>query len=189
MQNLLAFADRIDRLNAALGRAAAWCVLFMVAAQFLVVVLRYVFGIGSVWLQESVLYSHAALILLVAAWTLWAGGHVRVDIFYAGMSGRAKAWVDLAGAVLLLLPFMAALIYFAAPYVGRSWAIFERSREVGGLPLIWLLKTLIPLFAVLLALQGVAQAIRAGSALQSLPPDPPRAAPGMALPRGARDAV
>ena len=161
MQKLLALAHSIDRLNAAIGRAAAWCVLFMVAAQFLVVLLRYVFGIGSVWLQESVVYAHAALILLTAAWTLWAGGHVRVDIFYAGMSERAKAQVDLLGAVILLLPFMAAVMFLAMPYVARSWAIYERSREVGGIPLVWLLKTLIPLFAVLLGLQGIAQAIRA----------------------------
>lgn len=161
MGKLLALAHSIDRLNAAIGRAAAWCVLFMVAAQFLVVLLRYVFGVGSVWLQESVLYAHAALILLAAAWTLWAGGHVRVDIFYAGMSERAKARVDLFGAVILLLPFMIALGYYTMPYVARSWAIFERSREIGGIPLVWLLKTLIPLFAVLLGLQGIAQAIRA----------------------------
>lgn len=161
MEKLLALAHGIDRLNAALGRAAAWCVLFMVAAQFLVVLLRYVFGIGSVWLQESVLYAHAGLILLAAAWTLWAGGHVRVDIFYAGMSARGRARIDLAGAVILLLPFTIALLYFAMPYVSRSWAIFEGSREVGGIPLVWLLKTLIPLFAILLALQGIAQAIRA----------------------------
>ena len=161
MQKLLALAHSIDRLNAAIGRAAAWCVLFMVAAQFLVVLLRYVFGIGSVWLQESVFYAHAGLILLTAAWTLWAGGHVRVDIFYAGLSERAKARADLLGALILLLPFMAALVWLAMPYTARSWAIFERSREVGGIPLVWLLKTLIPLFAVLLGLQGIAQAIRA----------------------------
>ena len=161
MQKLLALAHNIDRVNAAIGRAAAWCVLFMVAAQFLVVLLRYVFGIGSVWLQESVFYAHAGLILLTAAWTLWVGGHVRVDVFYGGMSERAKARVDLLGALILLLPFMAALLFFAAPYVARSWAIFERSREVGGIPLVWILKTLIPLFALLLGLQGIAQAIRA----------------------------
>lgn len=158
---LVAVADRIDRLNAAIGRAAAWCVLVMVGVQFLVVVLRYVFGIGSIWLQESVIYAHAALILLAAGWTLWAGGHVRVDIFYAGMRARKKAWVDLAGALLLLMPFMLALVFLSLPYVSRSWMIFERSREVGGIPLVWLLKTLIPLFAILLGLQGIAQAIRA----------------------------
>src|SRR4051812_36302632 len=123
--HLIAVANRIDRLNAAIGRGAAWCVLVMVAVQFLVVVLRYVFGIGSVWLQESVIYAHAVLILMTAAWTLWAGGHVRVDIFYSGMSERARARIDLLGALLLLLPFMAALIWLSMPYVSRSWAIAE----------------------------------------------------------------
>jgi TRAP-type mannitol/chloroaromatic compound transport system permease small subunit len=165
MQKLLVLAHGIDRLNTAIGRGAAWCVLMMVAVQFLVVVLRYVFGVGSVWLQESVVYAHAVLILLTAAWTLWAGGHVRVDIFYSGMSERGRARIELAGAMLLLLPFMAALIWLSLPYVSRSWAILESSREVGGLPLVWLLKTLIPLFATLLALQGIAQAIRAWRAL------------------------
>ena len=163
------FANRIDRLNAAIGRAAAWCVLVMVAVQFLVVVLRYVFGMGSVWLQESVIYAHSVLILMTAAWTMLAGGHVRVDIFYSGMSERARARTDLLGAVLLLLPFMAALIWLSLPYVARSWAIVESSREFGGIPLVWLLKTLIPLFALMMALQGVAQAIRALSAFRPAP--------------------
>src|SRR5262245_26812852 len=106
MPVMLALADRIDRVTSAIGRAAAWCALTMVAAQFAVVVLRYAFGIGSVWLQESIVYAHAALILLAAAWTLYAGGHVRVDVFYAEASPRTKALVDFAGALLLLLPFM-----------------------------------------------------------------------------------
>ena len=169
MMPLTTVADRIDRLNAAVGRGAAWAVLVMVAVQFLVVVLRYVFGTGSIWLQESVVYAHAVLILMTAAWTLWAGGHVRVDICYSGMSERAKARVDLLGAILLLLPFMAALIWLSLPYVTRSWAILERSREVGGLPLVGLLKTLIPLFALLLALQVLAQAIRACRVLSAKP--------------------
>jgi TRAP-type mannitol/chloroaromatic compound transport system permease small subunit len=93
---------------------------------------------------------------------------VRVDIFYGGMSERAKARVDLVGALGLLLPFMATLAWLSVPYVARSWAILERSPEVGGLPLVWLLKTAIPLFAVLLALQGVAQAIRAWHVLRTI---------------------
>ena len=72
---------------------------------FAVVLLRYVLGVGSIWLQESILYAHAALFLLAAAWTLKEGGHVRVDVFYASASPRVKAWVDLLGALLLLLPF------------------------------------------------------------------------------------
>src|SRR5436305_8687896 len=97
-------ADRIDRLNSAIGRAASWCTLFIVVTGFAVVLMRYVLGLGSLWLQESVVYAHAALFLLAAAWTLQAGGHVRVDVFYASTSPRARAWVDLLGALLLLMP-------------------------------------------------------------------------------------
>src|SRR5437763_5659624 len=159
-------SDRIDRLNTAIGRAASWCALAIVLIGFAVVLLRYVLGLGSIWLQESILYAHAALFLLAAAWTLKEGGHVRVDVFYADASPRAKAWVDLVGVLLLLLPFCLAILWFSLPYVTRSWAILERSRESSGLPLVFLLKTLIPAFAVLLALQGLAQIVRAVTVLR-----------------------
>ena len=168
MAHFTTFADRIDRLNAAIGRAASWCALAIVLIGFSVVLMRYVLGLGSIWLQESILYAHAALFLLAAAWTLREGGHVRVDVFYAEASPRAKAWIDLAGALFLLLPFCIAIIWFSLPYVERSWAILERSRETSGLPLVFALKTLIPLFAVMLALQGVSQAIKAGAMLTML---------------------
>jgi TRAP-type mannitol/chloroaromatic compound transport system permease small subunit len=154
-------ASLIDGLNGAIGRGAAWLALAIVLVQFAVVILRYVLGIGSIWLQESILYAHAALFLLAAAWTLQAGGHVRVDVFYSDATPRTKAMIDLAGALLLLLPFTAVLLWFAWPYAARSWAILEHSRETSGLPIVYLLKTLIPLFAVMMALQGIAQAIRA----------------------------
>ncbi len=163
--SVLGLADRIDRCNAAIGRAAAWAGLFIVLLQFAVVVLRYAFGIGSIWLSESIIYGHATLFMLAAAWTLRENGHVRVDVFYADASERSKALIDLVGALVLLIPFMLVLACFALPYVARSWAIFERSRETSGLPLVFLLKTLIPAFALLFALQGVAQAIRAACVL------------------------
>jgi TRAP-type mannitol/chloroaromatic compound transport system permease small subunit len=163
---MLAIADRIDRLNTAIGRAAAWTALFVVVVQFAVVVLRYAFGQGSIWLTEAIVYGHGTLIMLAAAWTLLAGGHVGVDVFYADASPRSKAWVDLLGSLLLLLPFMLVLAWFAVPYVERSWAILERSRETSGIPAVFMLKTLVPLFALLMALQGIAQAIRAAHALR-----------------------
>jgi TRAP-type mannitol/chloroaromatic compound transport system permease small subunit len=166
-RHFAAIADRIDRLVAAIGRAVMWLALAVVLLQFAVVVLRYAFGLGSIWLSESVIYAHAALFMLAAAWTLQVNGHVRVDVFYAEASPRAKALVDLLGALLLLLPFMAVILWFALPYVARSWAILERSRETSGLPLVYLLKTLIPLFALLMALAGIAQAIRAALVLRS----------------------
>ena len=159
-------ADRIDRVTGAVGRAVAWLVVAMVLLQFAVVIMRYGLGIGSIWLQESILYANAALFLLAAAWTLRDDGHVRIDIFYADAPPRTKAWVNLLGALLLLLPFMAVLAWYAWPYVARSWAIYERSQEVSGLPFVYLLKSLLLLFALLMALQGVAQGIRAWDVLR-----------------------
>lgn len=146
----------------------AWLVLAVICVQFALVIARYVFGFGSIWLTEAVVYGHATVFLLASAWTLRAGGHVRVDIFYADATPRTRAIVDLAGALLLLLPFALVLAWLASPYAARSWAVFERSQESSGLPLVFALKTLIPLFAVLMALQGVAQAIRAARTLTEL---------------------
>ncbi|HXQ83389.1 MAG TPA: TRAP transporter small permease subunit [Xanthobacteraceae bacterium] len=154
-------ADAIDRVTAAIGRAAAGCCLFIVLAEFAVVVMRYALGLGSIRMQESVLYAHAAVFMLAAAWTLQIDGHVRVDIFYAQAKPRTRAIVNLLGAIIFLAPFAAVLAMLSVPYVARSWTILERSRETSGLPFVYLLKTLIPLFALLLGLQGVAQAIRA----------------------------
>lgn len=144
--------------------------LAIVLLQFALVLARYLFGLGSIWLSETVIYAHATLFMLAAAWTLAAGGHVRVDVFYAEASARAKAVIDLIGALLLLLPFALALLWLAWPYAARSWAILERSQEASGLPLVFALKTLIPLFALLMALQGIAQAIRAITLLIISPP-------------------
>jgi TRAP-type mannitol/chloroaromatic compound transport system permease small subunit len=158
---LISITDGIDRFNAGIGCVAAWAVLAMVLIQFAIVVLRSAFGFGSLWMQESLHYLLAILVLFAAPWTLQNNGHVRVDIFYADASERTKAKVDLAGAVLLLVPFMAAVIWFSWPYASRAWAIMEGSREAGGIPLVFVLKSSIPAFAALMLLQGIAQAFRA----------------------------
>jgi TRAP-type mannitol/chloroaromatic compound transport system permease small subunit len=166
-------ADAVDRLNSAIGRGAIWCCLYLVLAEFAVVILRYAFGLGSIRLQESLLYAHAGLFMLAAAWTLQVGGHVRVDIFYAQAKPRTRAVIELAGAILFLAPFVAVLAVLSVPYAGRSWASLEGSRETNGLPFVYLLKTFIPLFALLVGLQGIAQAIRAALVLAA-PPQPPQ---------------
>jgi TRAP-type mannitol/chloroaromatic compound transport system permease small subunit len=162
---MTALADRIDRLVAGIGHVAAWLILVVVLLQFALVVARYLFGLGSIWLSETVIYAHAAVFMLAAAWTLRGEGHVRVDIFYGEASARTKALIDLLGAILLLLPFMLVLLWLSVPYAQRSWEVLERSQEASGLPLVFVLKTLIPVFALMMALQGVAQAIRAATAL------------------------
>ena len=119
-------AGSIDRVIAAIGRAATWCCLYIVLAEFAVVVMRYALGLGSIRLQESVLYAHAALFMLAAAWTLQVGGHVRVDVFYAQASPRRRAVIDLIGAIVFLFPFAIAVASLSLPYVERSWAILGR---------------------------------------------------------------
>jgi TRAP-type mannitol/chloroaromatic compound transport system permease small subunit len=162
MRNTFAhLADAIDRANAAIGRVAAWACLYVVLAEFAVVVMRYALGIGSIKLQESVLYAHAGLFMLAAAWTLQVDGHVRVDVFYAQAKPGTRAAIDLLGALVFLCPFALTLAALSVPYVARSVAILERSPETSGLPFVYLLKTLIPVFALLIGLQGIAQAIRA----------------------------
>ncbi len=174
-------ADSIDRVNAAIGCTAAWCSLFVVLAEFATVVMRYAFGIGSIAVQESVLYAQAALFLLAAGWVLQIGGHVRIDVFYALARPRARALIDLCGALIFLIPFAVVLAVLSVPYAARSWEILEHSREASGLPFVYLFKTLIPLFAVLIGLQGVAQAIRAALVLAA----PSAPSPLTASARGA----
>jgi len=123
--------------------------------------MRYAAGVGLIWLQESINWMHSLVFLLGAAYTLKADEHVRVDVFYRGMSERRKAVINLAGTILFLLPLCAFLLVESWQYVATSWRIAERSREAGGLPMIYLLKTVIPVMAVLLALQGLSMALRA----------------------------
>ncbi|MHB0774719.1 TRAP transporter small permease subunit [Halomonas sp. WWR20] len=150
----------LDAITERLGKALAWLVIVMMLIQFLVVVLRYLFNFNSILMQESVMYMHAVLFLLAASYTFKHDGHVRVDIFYRGLSPRAQAWIDLLGTLLLLIPFMGFIIVSSLGYVGSSWAIFEGSPDTGGIPGVFLLKTLIPLFAVLMIMQGIAEIIR-----------------------------
>jgi len=149
-------ARGIRRLNDTIGRSIAWLTLLMAVATFAVVVLRYGFNLGYAWLQEAVLWMHALTFMLGAAYTLAADEHVRVDVFYRNATPRRQAWVNLLGVLLFLLPFCGYVIYESWDYVAASWRILERSREASGLPGLYLLKTAIPVTAVLLALQGLA---------------------------------
>ena len=139
----------------------SWLSLLMVLVTITVVVLRYVFNTGSIALQESITYLHAAVFLVGAAWTLQQDAHVRVDIFYTNFSEETRAWVDLIGSLFLLLPVMVFISWISWGYIADSWAVTEGSRESGGLPGVFLLKSLILVFTTLLMLQGIIQAIEA----------------------------
>jgi TRAP-type mannitol/chloroaromatic compound transport system permease small subunit len=158
-------AKRIDSINTRIGHAVAWCAVALVAVQFLAVVQRYVFGIGWIWVEESIVYFHATLFMAGAAYALLKDDHVRVDVFYRDAGVRARAWVNLCGVVAFLLPLSALIIVKGWPYVWASWTILERSAETSGIPAVYLLKSLILVFAVLVALQGISMAIRAALVL------------------------
>ena len=182
MSGLIAVCRGIERVNAGIGKAAAWLALFLVLVQFSLVVMRYVFGTGSLFMQESLIYAHAILFMMAAAWTLAEDKHVRVDIFYSTASARRKAAIDLFGVVFFLLPMCWLLWWVGYPYVARSWSVLEGSRETSGIPAIFLLKTFILLFVATLALQGIAMAIRCAVAIVS-PPPPSDQSPGDSPPR------
>jgi len=158
--------ETIDTINARVGRAVAWLAVAMVLVQFSLVVMRHVFSLGSVALQETVTYIHALLFMAGAGYTLLKDGHVRVDVIYERVSDRSRAWIDLCGALLLVLPVSAVTVWLSWSYVTASWAVLEGSSEAGGLPLVFVLKTVIWLFAGLLALQGIALGTRAWARLR-----------------------
>ncbi|HHO60033.1 MAG TPA: TRAP transporter small permease subunit [Thiotrichales bacterium] len=139
------------------GRIVSWLSLALVLVTFIVVVMRYLFDSGSIALQESMTYLHACVFLVGMAYTLQHDGHVRVDIFYSRLSATGKAWVDLFGACFLLLPFMLFISWISWEYISESWAVHEGSREAGGLPGVFLLKSLILVMTTLLSLQAVVQ--------------------------------
>ena len=136
------------------GQAVSWLTLVMVLLTFSVVILRYGFNQGWIWMQESVTYMHAAVFMLAAAWAFQADEHVRVDIFYRDKSTRHKAWIDLAGTVIFLVPVCVFLLIIAWNYVAASWSAMESSREAGGLPLVYILKSLVLLLPLLLLAQS-----------------------------------
>ena len=171
------FPRLLDAVNRHVGRLAAWGALGMVLVQFSVVIMRYVFAFGSIPVQESILYYHSVLFLIGAGYTLKRDGHVRVDIFYRAASAKRKALIDLIGIFVFLLPVCVATLWFSWSFVINAWQIHEGSQEPLGLHLVYLLKTLIPAFAVLIIVQGTAMAIRSVMVLQgklesNLTPEP-----------------
>lgn len=150
----------MEAVNRTIGHGVAWLTLAMVLIQFLIVVLRYTFGIGMIALQESVVWMHAVVFMLAAAYTLGADGHVRVDVFYRDARPRVRAGIDLMGVLLFLWPVCALLLWAGWPFVQFSWRIGEASPHGGGLPALYLLKSMLIVMPVLLIVQGLALAVR-----------------------------
>ena len=157
-----------DRLSVALGHAVSWLTLAMVLVTFVIVVMRYVFDAGLIWLQEGLTWMHAAVFMLGAAYTLQQEEHVRVDIFYRNMDERRRAWVNLCGVLLFVFPMCAFFVWTSWDYVSASWSIREVSRNSGGLPFpfVPLLKSLLVIMPLTVTLQGASMLLRSVRTLQ-----------------------
>jgi len=150
----------------------AWLTFLMALVTVLIVVLRYAFSEGAIMLQESVIYMHSLVFMLAIPYALRHDRHVRVDLVYARLAPRTRTWVDLVGHLIFLLPVCGLILYTSVSYVGSSWRVLEGSPEVGGIPAIFLLKTLIPIMAATLLTQGLAEIARAVLVLGGRGSDP-----------------
>ena len=149
--------ESIDRISHATGKLVAWLTLLMVIVTCIVVVMRYVFDAGLIWMQESVIWMHGTVFMLGAAYTLLHEDHVRVDVFYRTMGEQRRAWVDLIGVLIFLMPLCLFLAWKSFDFVTQSWSLREASRESGGLPypFIPMLKSVLLLMPIAVALQGL----------------------------------
>ncbi|MCW8964923.1 MAG: TRAP transporter small permease subunit [Gammaproteobacteria bacterium] len=172
MNLLIKIAESIDALIDWVGRTISWLTLLTVIIAFLVVVMRDLFEFGRIWIQELYVWTHAMVFMLGAAWTLKVGGHVRVDIVYRKLSPYRRCWVDLLGVLLLLIPTCLLILWSSYSYVESSIRLLEGSRETGGVPGVFILKSVIPLTALLLLLQGVSMAIHNAARIRGLEPIP-----------------
>ncbi|MEC9408435.1 MAG: TRAP transporter small permease subunit [Abyssibacter sp.] len=159
-------ADLAAVLPRWIGRSAAWLAVLMAVLCFAIVALRYGWSLGWVAMQEALVAANASLFMLSLAWVLGTDGHVRVDVFYSRFAPRRQQLVNLLGTLLLLWPVCGYLLVESLDYVAAAWRVREGSREPGGLPGVYLVKTLIPVAAALLMLQGLALALRAWAAVR-----------------------
>jgi TRAP-type mannitol/chloroaromatic compound transport system permease small subunit len=165
MPVLRALVHYIDTFTEHSGRLLAWLVVAMALLTTVIVVMRYGFNVGSMMGQEAVIYMHGSLFMLGSAYALKSGAHVRVDIFYRNFSPRAQAWVNSLGGIVFLMPLCAFIGFSSWNYVSESWIVRETSSQPGGIPAVFLLKSIIPLMAFNLFLQGLAETLRSAISL------------------------
>jgi TRAP-type mannitol/chloroaromatic compound transport system permease small subunit len=160
MKALAVLVRLISGLNWLVGQVLSWLALACVLVCFTVVVQRYVFNTSTLWMQDLYVWLGGAMFTGVAGFALMRNDHVRVDVFYRPASVRWKATADLIGVLIFLLPFVYIVWTFGFTAVARSWGFREGSANIGGMPGLFILKTFILVFAVLVGLQGLAMAAR-----------------------------
>ena len=155
MYALGAFARTVDAINDWIGRTTAWLTLGAVVIAFAVVVMRKAFNLGFIWMQDLYVWQHAVVFMVGAGYTFLHGGHVRVDIFYINAGRRGRAWIDLFGTLVFLLPWLIVVAWTSWPFVLRSWRLFEPSAQPNGLAGVFILKTMILVFTFVVGIQAL----------------------------------
>ena len=150
----------IEKLNKKIGEAVSWLVLSMALTAFFVVLLRYFYNIGFVWMQESYIWMHGLIFLFGASYALMNDKHVRVDIFYRLTSEKIKALINIIFSILFLIPFIIIISKYSIPYILKSWDGLEKSREAGGIPFLYLYKPCLLLFCINLFFQTISLILR-----------------------------
>ena len=156
-QALITTSKSLDKFAILTGHVIGPLTFLIMLLTCLVVALRYLFNEGATALQESVIYFHGIVFMLGIAFTLQQSEHVRVDIFYQRFSDKGKATINIMGTLFFLFPLTSFIFWTSYDYVAFSWTLGEVSAEPGGLPFVYLLKTLIPIMAILLFLQGLSE--------------------------------
>ena len=160
MDFLKKISQFIDAINEKIGLGVSWLTSLMVLTVVYDVIMRYGFKKGNIAVQEMEWHLFAVIFLIGAAYSLKKDAHVRVDIIYTSLSTKKKAWIDMLGTFIFLVPFSIIIIYSSRGFIESSWALSEVSPDPGGLPARYTLKAMIPLGFVLILLQGISQAIK-----------------------------
>lgn len=161
MVKFLAMLVRLlDGINEYIGRTVSWLTVLMVLTVTVIVIMRYIFSIGFIWMQESYVWAHATVFMLGAGYTLLHEGHVRIDVFYRTASKTYKNIVNIIGCVVFVLPICWLVFERSVNYILRSYGVMESSAEAGGMPFLFLLKGLIWAFSLLLGMQAVSLTLR-----------------------------
>jgi len=160
MQAMAGIVRAISAMNRIIGLVFAWLALAVVLVCFMVVVQRYVFHTTFLWMQDLYVWLGGAMFTAVAGFAMLRDDHVRVDILYRAWSPRGKAIADLVGVAIFLFPFIGVIVAYALPYVSRSWRLYEGSANIGGMPGLFVLKSFIIVFCIVVGLQGLAWVMR-----------------------------
>ena len=158
--NILSITRSLTTFISRIGSFCGGVLFALVMTQFLVVLARYFFNTNYLWAQEATLYLHSAIFMLAAASTLLANRHVRIDVLSAWLGERGRIRVDRIGTLVLLIPMMGVILFSSYGYVVESWSVLEGSPEISGLPGRYLLKTLLPVFAILMLTAGLVGLLR-----------------------------